>query len=72
MTYSDAVTWLMEMDALHGSGFYLEDAMDDDKYEPESRARDFYVWAHGQGYDPHAFAMSIMPSFSQTIRRNAD
>lgn len=72
MDYARAVEWLMEMDSRYGPLFNLEDMLDEVKYEEdEQMIWKFYEFCEREGFDPHALAMSVMPSFAIAIMEHA-
>jgi hypothetical protein len=76
MTKTEAIAWLMQADELCGTGFHPDTPANE--YETplnaefEKNRQDYMEFVEREGFDPYAFAMSIMPSFAEAVGNYAD
>ena len=75
-TTTEAIAWLMQADELCGAGFHLDTPANE--YETplsaefEKNRQDYMEFSEREGFDPYAFAMSVMPSFADAVIHFAD
>lgn len=76
MTTAEAIAWLTQADELCGAGFHLDTPANE--YETplsaefEKNRQDYMEFAEREGFDPYAFAMSIVASFGEPLGDHAD